>query len=172
MKTYTLSVNNKTIKVEAEPETPMLWVLRDYVGLKGTKFGCGMGLCGACTIHIDGQAIRSCQTPISTLKANSKIITIEGVSEGLHAAKIDQVVQKAWIQEQVPQCGYCQSGQIMSAVALLKANPNPSDEDIDTYMAGNICRCGTYVRIRKAIHSAAKELKTEKGTTKRPSNTR
>jgi len=172
MKTYTLSVNNKTIKVEAEPETPMLWVLRDYVGLKGTKFGCGMGLCGACTIHIDGQAIRSCQTPISTVKSSSKITTIEGVSVGLHAAKIDQVVQKAWIEEQVPQCGYCQSGQIMSAVALLKANPNPSDEDIDTYMAGNICRCGTYVRIRKAIHSAAKELKTEKATTKRPSNTR
>lgn len=160
MKTYKLTINNHQVQIEAEPDTPMLWVLRDYVGLKGTKFGCGMGLCGACTIHLDGQAVRSCQTPISSVKATSKITTIEGISSA-----VDHVVQKAWIEEQVPQCGYCQSGQIMSAVALLKVNPNPSDEDIDSYMAGNICRCGTYVRIRKAIHTAAKELKSGKNKT-------
>ncbi len=120
------------------------------VALKGTKFGCGMALCGACTIHLDGNPVRSCQTPVSSLKKGSKITTIEGISD-----KIDHVVQKAWIEEQVPQCGYCQSGQIMSAVALLKAKPNPTDEDIDTYMLSNICRCGTYDRIRKAIHRAA-----------------
>ena len=154
MKEYTLNINNKKIQVEADPDTPLLWVIRDYAGLKGTKFGCGMGLCGACTVHLNGQAIRSCQTPIFSLKATSKITTIEGIS-----TKIDHVVQKAWIQEQVPQCGYCQSGQIMSAVALLKINPKPTDEDIDTYMAGNICRCGTYERIRKAIHVAANEMK-------------
>ncbi len=164
---YALNINNQKVQVEAEPDTPMLWVIRDYVGLKGTKFGCGMGLCGACTIHLDGQAIRSCQTPISSVKATSKITTIEGI-----AANIDHVVQKAWIEEQVPQCGYCQSGQIMSAVALLKSNPNPSDEDIDNYMAGNICRCGTYVRIRKAIHLAANELKSEKSKTKTVKATR
>ncbi|MEA5427898.1 (2Fe-2S)-binding protein [Arcicella lustrica] len=167
MKTYSLNINNKTIKVEAEPDTPMLWVIRDYVGLKGTKFGCGMGLCGACTIHLDGQAIRSCQTPISSVKATSKITTIEGISNN-----IDHVVQKAWIEEQVPQCGYCQSGQIMSAVALLKSNPNPTDDDIDNYMSGNICRCGTYVRIRKAIHSAANELKSAKNNNKTVKSTR
>lgn len=167
MKTYSLTINNKIIKVEAEPDTPMLWVIRDYVGLKGTKFGCGMGLCGACTIHLDGQAIRSCQTPISSVKATSKITTIEGITNN-----IDHVVQKAWIEEQVPQCGYCQSGQIMSAVALLKSNPNPTDEDIDNYMSGNICRCGTYVRIRKAIHSAANELKSAKNNNKTIKSTR
>lgn len=167
MKTYSLTINNKTIKVEADPDTPMLWVIRDYVGLKGTKFGCGMGLCGACTIHLDGQAIRSCQTPISSVKATSKITTIEGISNN-----IDHVVQKAWIEEQVPQCGYCQSGQIMSAVALLKSNPNPTDDDIDNYMSGNICRCGTYVRIRKAIHSAANELKSAKNNNKTVKSTR
>jgi isoquinoline 1-oxidoreductase subunit alpha len=161
MAKYNLTINGKKTQIEAEPDTPMLWVIRDYAGLKGTKFGCGMGLCGACTIHLDGQPVRSCQTPISSLKASNKITTIEGISEN-----IDHVVQKAWIEEQVPQCGYCQSGQIMSAVALLKANANPSDEDIDTYMSGNICRCGTYQRIRKAIHSAASQLKTEKGTPK------
>ncbi len=150
MAKYTLNINGKKTQVEAEPDTPMLWVIRDFVGLKGTKFGCGMALCGACTIHLNGQPIRSCQTPISTLKKNSKITTIEGIGETqLHA------VQKAWIEEQVPQCGYCQSGQIMSAVALLKSKPKPTDEDIDTYMSGNICRCGTYDRIRKAIHRAA-----------------
>ncbi|RDB04468.1 (2Fe-2S)-binding protein [Runella aurantiaca] len=154
MKEYTLNINNKKIQVEADPDTPLLWVIRDYAGLKGTKFGCGMGLCGACTVHLNGQAIRSCQTPISSLKATSKITTIEGIS-----TNIDHDVQKAWIQEQVPQCGYCQSGQIMSAVALLKINPKPTDEDIDTYMAGNICRCGTYERIRKAIHVASNEMK-------------
>ncbi len=164
---YSLNINNQKVQVEAEPDTPMLWVIRDYVGLKGTKFGCGMGLCGACTIHLDGQAIRSCQTPISSVKATSKIATIEGIS-----TNIDHVVQKAWIEEQVPQCGYCQSGQIMSAVALLKSNPNPSDEDIDNYMSGNICRCGTYVRIRKAIHLAANELKLEKSKSKTVKATR
>jgi isoquinoline 1-oxidoreductase subunit alpha len=151
MAKYNLTINSKKTVIEAEPDTPMLWVLRDYVGLKGTKFGCGMGLCGACTIHIDSQAVRSCQTPISSVKATNKITTIEGIS-----TNIDHKVQQAWIEEQVPQCGYCQSGQIMSAVALLKSNPNPSDEDINTYMSGNICRCGTYDRIRKAIHRAAK----------------
>jgi len=153
MAKYSLTINGKKITVEAEPDTPLLWVIRDEVGLKGTKFGCGMGLCGACTIHLDGMAIRSCQTPISSVKAAGKIVTIEGV------ASINAVVQNAWIEEQVPQCGYCQSGQIMSAVALLKSNPNPTDEDIDNFMSGNICRCGTYNRIRKAIHSAAKTLK-------------
>jgi isoquinoline 1-oxidoreductase alpha subunit len=154
MKIYNLNINKKIVKVEADADTPLLWVIRDYADLKGTKFGCGMGLCGACTIHLDGQPIRSCQTPISTVKATSKITTIEGIS-----ANIDHVVQKAWIEEQVPQCGYCQSGQIMSAVALLKTIPNPTDDDIDTYMSGNICRCGTYNRIRKAIHLAASEMK-------------
>lgn len=155
MAKFNLTINGKKTSVEAEPDTPILWVIRDYVGLKGTKFGCGMGLCGACTIHLDGRPIRSCQTPISSLKASNKITTIEGIS-----VNVDHVVQKAWIEEQVPQCGYCQSGQIMSAVALLKTNPNPSDEDIDTYMSGNICRCGTYLRIRKAIHGAAGEMKS------------
>lgn len=154
MKKYTLNINKKLVAFEADPDTPLLWVIRDYAELKGTKFGCGMGLCGACTVHLDGQPIRSCQTPISTVKASNKITTIEGIS-----ANIDHAVQKAWIEEQVPQCGYCQSGQIMSAVALLKAKPNPTDEDIDTFMSGNICRCGTYDRIRKAIHKAAKSQK-------------
>lgn len=149
MAKYNISINGKKTQVEAEPDTPMLWVIRDYVGLKGTKFGCGMALCGACTIHLDGQPVRSCQTPISTVK-KKKITTIEGISDNM-----EHVVQQAWIEEQVPQCGYCQSGQIMSAVALLKAKPNPTDDDIDTYMSGNICRCGTYDRIRKAIHRAA-----------------
>jgi isoquinoline 1-oxidoreductase alpha subunit len=153
MKKYTLNINKKSLVIEAEPDTPLLWVIRDYAGLKGTKFGCGLGLCGACTVHLDGQPIRSCQTPVSALKSSSKITTIEGIS-----ANIDHVVQKAWIEEQVPQCGYCQSGQIMSAVALLKANPHPTDEEIDTYMSGNLCRCGTYIRIRKAIHRAAGDL--------------
>jgi isoquinoline 1-oxidoreductase alpha subunit len=151
MAKYTLSINGEKKILEADPDTPMLWVIRDLAGLKGTKFGCGMALCGACTIHIDGIPTRSCQTPVSALKKNSEITTIEGIS-----AQIDHVVQKAWIEEQVPQCGYCQSGQIMSAVALLKAKPNPSDEDIDKFMSGNICRCGTYERIRKAIHRAAR----------------
>lgn len=150
MAKYTLDINGKKVQVEAEPDTPMLWVIRDYAGLKGTKFGCGMGLCGACTVHLNGQPVRSCSTPVSDIKKNDKITTIEGISDNL-----DHVVQQAWIEEQVPQCGYCQSGQIMSAVALLSAIPNPTDDDIDTYMTGNICRCGTYNRIRKAIHRAA-----------------
>jgi isoquinoline 1-oxidoreductase subunit alpha len=154
MAKYNLNVNGKKYNVEADSDTPLLWVLRDYVGLKGTKFGCGMALCGACTVHLDGQPIRSCSTPVSTLKTSNKITTIEGISENT-----DHAVQKAWIEAQVPQCGYCQSGQIMSAVALLKANANPSDEDIDSAMSGNICRCGTYPRIRKAIHRAAEMMK-------------
>jgi isoquinoline 1-oxidoreductase subunit alpha len=154
MAKYNLNVNGKKYNVEADSDTPLLWVLRDYVGLKGTKFGCGMALCGACTVHLDGQPIRSCSTPISTLKTSNKITTIEGISENT-----DHAVQKAWIEAQVPQCGYCQSGQIMSAVALLKANANPSDDDIDSAMSGNICRCGTYPRIRKAIHRAAEMMK-------------
>jgi isoquinoline 1-oxidoreductase subunit alpha len=154
MAKYNLNVNGKKYNVEADSDTPLLWVIRDYVGLKGTKFGCGMALCGACTVHLDGQPIRSCSTPVSTLKTSNKITTIEGISENT-----DHAVQKAWIEAQVPQCGYCQSGQIMSAVALLKTNANPSDDDIDSAMSGNICRCGTYPRIRKAIHRAAEMIK-------------
>jgi isoquinoline 1-oxidoreductase alpha subunit len=154
MAIYNLSVNGKKVKVDVEPDMPLLWVVRDFVGLKGTKFGCGMALCGACTVHLNGEPARSCQTPVSSLAKTDKITTIEGIGEDkLHA------VQKAWIEEQVPQCGYCQSGQIMSAVALLKSNPKPTDADIDTAMSGNLCRCGTYDRIRKAIHRAAAEVK-------------
>ncbi|MEA5459011.1 (2Fe-2S)-binding protein [Arcicella sp. LKC2W] len=154
MAKYNLTVNGKKYNVEADADTPLLWVIRDYVGLKGTKFGCGMALCGACTVHLDGQPVRSCSTPISTLKAINKITTIEGIS-----TNTDHAVQKAWIEAQVPQCGYCQSGQIMSAVALLKEKTNPTDEDIDVAMSGNICRCGTYPRIRQAIHRAAELMK-------------
>ncbi|WP_337044143.1 (2Fe-2S)-binding protein [Emticicia sp. 17c] len=154
MAVFNLTVNNKKIKVDVDPDMPLLWVVRDFVGLKGTKFGCGMAMCGACTVHLNGQPIRACQTPISSLAKNAKITTIEGVGEGqLHA------IQQAWIEEQVPQCGYCQSGQIMSAVALLKTTPNPTDADIDAAMSGNLCRCGTYDRIRKAIHRAADTMK-------------
>lgn len=154
MAVFNLTVNNKKVKVDVEPDMPLLWVIRDFVGLKGTKFGCGMAMCGACTIHLNGQPIRSCQTPISVVAKNAKITTIEGIGEvQLHA------VQQAWIDEQVPQCGYCQSGQIMSAVALLKTTPNPTDEDIDGAMSGNLCRCGTYDRIRKAIHKASDTIK-------------
>ncbi|MDI9858772.1 (2Fe-2S)-binding protein [Flectobacillus roseus] len=162
MAKYNLSVNGKKYTVDADPDTPLLWVIRDYVGLKGTKFGCGMALCGACTVHLDGQPIRSCSTPVSTVKATNKITTIEGISNNT-----DHAVQKAWIEAQVPQCGYCQSGQIMSAVALLKTNPNPNDSDIDEAMSGNICRCGTYPRIRKAIHRAAELMKDSGNTTGR-----
>lgn len=159
MANYNLTVNNKKIKVDVEPDMPLLWVLRDFADLKGTKFGCGMALCGACTVHLDGQPARSCQTPVSSVSKTTKITTIEGIGEGkLHA------IQQAWIEEQVPQCGYCQSGQIMSAVALLKEKPVPTDEDIDAAMSGNLCRCGTYDRIRKAIHRAADSIKvSEKG---------
>ena len=162
MAKYNLSVNGKKYTVDADPDTPLLWVIRDYVGLKGTKFGCGMALCGACTVHLDGEPIRSCSTPVSTVKSTNKITTIEGIS-----SNTDHAVQKAWIEAQVPQCGYCQSGQIMSAVALLKTNPNPSDSDIDEAMSGNICRCGTYPRIRKAIHRAAELMKDSGNTTGR-----
>jgi len=146
-----LSINGKSYRVEAEEDTPILWVVRDYVGLTGTKFGCGIGQCGACTVHLDGKPIRSCSTPVAAA-VGKKITTIEGVSEDATHA-----VQQAWIEEQVPQCGYCQSGQIMSAVALLNENPDPSDADINAAMQGNICRCGTYHRIRKAIKRAAKQ---------------
>ena len=154
MASYTLTINNKKLKVEAEPDTPLLWVLRDELNMTGTKFGCGKALCGACTVHMNGNPIRSCSMPVSAIR-EAKITTIEGVANGntLHA------VQQAWIDEDVPQCGYCQSGQIMSAVALLSKNPKPTDADIDAAMSGNICRCGTYVRIRKAIHRAAKAMK-------------
>ena len=153
MASYTLNINKEKVKIEAEPDTPLLWIIRDEVNLKGTKFGCGMALCGACTVHLNGQPIRSCQTPISSLKKSAKITTIEGVTD-----KVAQAVQKAWIDIQVPQCGYCQSGQIMSAVALLTEKPHPTDQDIESAMSGNICRCGTYSRIRAAIHKASAEL--------------
>lgn len=152
----TFTLNGKSTTVEVDPQMPLLWVLRDTLNMTGTKFGCGMALCGACTVHINGEATRSCITPISSV-AGKKITTIEGLSaDGSHP------VQKAWIEEDVPQCGYCQSGQIMSAVALLAKKPNPSDADIDDAMSGNICRCGTYQRIRKAIHRAASLQATAK----------
>lgn len=134
----------------ADPSTPLLWVLRDWLGLTGTRYGCGAGLCGACTVHLDGQAVRSCITPLSAVRGR-RVTTIEGLSTGR-----DHVLQRAWISEQVPQCGYCQSGQIMCAAALLVKTPNPTDDEIDNAMAGNICRCGTYQRIRRAIHRAAR----------------
>ncbi len=150
MAKYTLKVNQQTVEVEAMPDTPLLWVLRDKLTLTGTKYGCGKALCGACTVHLDGTPMRSCSVPISAV-GEQTITTIEGVGEKeLHP------VQKAWILEDVPQCGFCQSGQIMSAIALLEENKNPTDADIDAAMAGNICRCGTYVRIRRAIKRAAK----------------
>ncbi|HXX17269.1 MAG TPA: (2Fe-2S)-binding protein [Candidatus Eremiobacteraceae bacterium] len=145
-----LSVNNKVHDIDVEPETPLLWVLRDTLNLTGTKYGCGLGLCGACTVHLDGQAVRACQTPVKSV-GTKKITTIEGLgASGIHA------VQQAWIDEQVPQCGYCQSGQIMQAAAFLAQNPSPSVDDINSAMAGNICRCATYQRIRRAIQRAAK----------------
>ncbi len=147
---YTLNVNGKTLEVDVEADTPLLWALRDTLGMTGTKYGCGMALCGACTVHLDGEPIRSCVTPVSALTAGQKITTIEGLS-----ADRSHPVQKAWIELDVPQCGYCQSGQIMSAVALLAKTPKPTDADIDAAMAGNLCRCGTYQRIRAAIHRAA-----------------
>jgi aerobic-type carbon monoxide dehydrogenase small subunit (CoxS/CutS family) len=148
-----ITVNNQVLDVDAAPETPLLWVLRDHLAMTGTKYGCGMALCGACTVHIDGVAIRSCVVPLRAVEGKS-ITTIEGLS-----ADRSHPVQRAWIELDVPQCGYCQSGQIMSAAALLRSNPRPSDADIDAAMAGNICRCGTYPRIRQAIHRAA-ALKT------------
>jgi len=144
-----LTINGKKYDVDVSPDTPLLWVLRDAVGLTGTKFGCGLQQCGACTVHVDGTATRSCGVPISSIGAK-KITTIEGLS-----AASSHPLQLAWIAEQVPQCGYCQSGQLMSAAALLAKKPKPTDEDIDSAMSGNICRCGTYQRIRRAIHRAA-----------------
>ena len=145
-----LSINEKAVQVTAADDTPLLWVLRDHLGMTGTKFGCGMALCGACTVHVNGQPIRSCVTPASAV-AGKKITTIEGIG----ATPMGKAVQNAWLALNVPQCGYCQSGQIMSATALLQAHPTPSDADIDAAMAGNICRCGTYPRIRAAIKQAA-----------------
>jgi isoquinoline 1-oxidoreductase subunit alpha len=149
--TFNLKINGKIKKVaDIDPATPMLWVLRDHLDMQGTKYGCGMAQCGACTVHLNGTAIRSCQLPISAVGTQA-ITTIEGLSEnGTHP------VQKAWLEHDVAQCGYCQSGQIMSATALLKSNPKPTDADIDAAMSGNICRCGTYIRIKEAIKSVAK----------------
>ena len=149
----TLNINNKDLRVDVAPDTPLLWVLRDSLQLTGTKFGCGMSLCGACTVHLNGQPVRSCVTPVSAA-VEAKIVTIEGVGE----TPTGKVVQEAWQRLDVVQCGYCQSGRIMSAVALLQANRSPSDTDIDRTMGGNVCRCATYVRIRAAIHDAAKSL--------------
>ncbi|HTD03389.1 (2Fe-2S)-binding protein [Undibacterium sp.] len=146
------NLNGKPVSVTSEADTPLLWVIRDEVGLTGTKFGCGAALCGACTVHLDGTPIRSCQTPVSAV-AGKKVATIESLSKDN-----SHVLQKAWIAFDVPQCGYCQSGQLMSAAALLAANKNPSDTDIDNAMSGNICRCGTYNRIRAAIKFAAAEM--------------
>lgn len=151
MAAISLNVNGKNYNLDIDPQMPLLWAIRDFVGLKGTKFGCGMAQCGACTVHMDGKPTRSCVLPVQAI-VGRKITTIEGISTeaNLHP------VQKAWIDEQVPQCGYCQSGQIMAATSLLKEKPNPTDADIDAAMRGHICRCGTYDRIRKAIHTAAK----------------
>jgi aerobic-type carbon monoxide dehydrogenase small subunit (CoxS/CutS family) len=150
MATFSLNINGKQRQVDVEPSTPMLWVLRDHLRLVGTKYGCGIAQCGVCTINLGDTAVRSCQLSVS-LVGNQTVTTIEGLSENG-----DHPLQKAWLEHDVPQCGYCQSGQIMNAAALLKANPNPTDEEIDAAMNGNLCRCGTYVRIKKAIKSAAK----------------
>ncbi len=148
-----LQVNGKAVQSHSDADTPLLWVLRDELGMTGTKFGCGSGLCGACTVHLNGDAVRSCQTQIGTT-AGQKVSTIESLgTAGTHA------LQKAWVKHQVPQCGYCQSGQLMSAAALLSKNKNPSDADIDAAMAGNICRCGTYTRIRAAVKDAASSMR-------------
>ena len=152
--TIALSVNGKAVSVNAEPDTPLLWVLREHLKLTGTKFGCGSGLCGACTVHIDGKAVRSCQTAISQVQ-DKKVTTIEGLS-----ADSTHPLQKAWIAEQVPQCGYCQSGQIMQAASLLAKNNNPTKDEIVAHMDGNLCRCMTYSRIQKAIMRAASEMRT------------
>jgi aerobic-type carbon monoxide dehydrogenase small subunit (CoxS/CutS family) len=151
MTTFTL--NGKAVDVDVTPDTPVLWVLRDTIGMTGTKFGCGMALCGACTVHLNGEQIRSCVTPVSAV-AGQNLTTIEAIGED----RVGRAVQEAWIKHDVAQCGYCQSGQIMTATALLKANQNPTDADIDSVMSGNICRCGTYARIHAAIKDAAKAL--------------
>ncbi len=149
----TLKINKKTHNVNVDPNMPLLWVLRDTLGMTGTKFGCGMALCGACTVHLNGVPIRSCVFPVASAQ-NNEITTIEGLS-----SNGDHPVQQAWIAEEVPQCGYCQTGQIMSAAAFLAKNPSPSDSDIETAMSGNICRCGTYQRIKRAIHRAASTIR-------------
>ncbi|WP_316758275.1 (2Fe-2S)-binding protein [Pedobacter aquatilis] len=154
-----LSINQKLYEVDADPEMPLLWVIRDLVGLTGTKYGCGVAQCGACVVHLNGEAVRSCITKVSRA-SGQKITTIEGLSKDN-----DHPLQLAWNEENVPQCGYCHSGQIMSAAVLLRENPTPTDEDINNAMAGNICRCGTYPRIRKAIHLAA-EMQKKKGAEK------
>ena len=151
----TININGTATDVEVDPETPLLWVLRDTLGFTGTKFGCGQGLCGACTVHLNGIAIRSCQTPVSAV-GDAAITTVEGLSSDR-----SHPVQRAWLEIDVPQCGYCQPGQMMSAAALLATNPKPTDADIDAAMAGNICRCGTYVRIRAAVHRAAELASSE-----------
>ena len=151
MAAYTLNINGKTRRVDVDPATPILWVLRDHLDLPGTKYGCGIAQCGACRVHLDGVAVPSCQLPVSAV-GKQAITTIEGLS-----ANGDHPVQKAWLQHDVAQCGYCQAGQIMSAASLLKTNPKPTDEDIDNAMSGNICRCGTYTRIKKAIKTAASQ---------------
>ena len=155
MPQFALNINGRPRPIDADGQMPLLWALRDVLDLTGTKYGCGIGMCGACTVHLDGSAVRSCQTTVADA-AGHKITTIEGLCSGdeLHP------VQKAWIAEQAPQCGYCQSGQIMAAAALLATHPHPTDAQIDDAMAGNICRCGTYFRIRKAIHTAAGEVKS------------
>jgi aerobic-type carbon monoxide dehydrogenase small subunit (CoxS/CutS family) len=151
MSAYRLTINDRPHDVDASPDTPLLWVLRDSLSMTGTKYGCGMGLCGACTVHLDGEAVRACQTAVSSV-GSKKITTIEGLSgDNSHP------VQRAWIVEQVPQCGYCQPGQIMSAAALLAKTPKPTDQQIDEAMMGNLCRCGMYGRIRRAIHRAAEQ---------------
>lgn len=152
MAIFNLNINGTSKQVDVDPSTPMLWVLRDHLDLVGTKFGCGIAQCGACTIHLDGNAVRSCQLTVSAAEGAS-ITTIEGLSE-----KGDHPVQKAWMEHDVPQCGYCQAGQIMTAAALLQQNPNPSDEEIENAMNGNICRCGTYLRIKAAVKTAAQNL--------------
>lgn len=152
MAAFVLKINGGEHRVDVDPQTPLLWAIRDGAGLMGTKYGCGVAQCGACTVHVDGQPMRSCSLPVSAVGA-SEITTIEGVK-----SREAQAVQKAWVALDVPQCGYCQSGQIMSATSLLSLNPKPTDEDIDLAMNGNICRCATYVRIRAAIHDAAKSL--------------
>ncbi len=151
MATITFKLNGKKQTLNADPQMPLLWALRDTLNLKGTKYGCGVGQCGACTVHLNGTAVRSCQLPVSAL-TNQDVTTIEGLS-----AKADHPVQKAWLEHDVAQCGYCQTGQIMSAASLLKSTPKPTDADIDNAMSGNICRCGTYTRIKEAIKTAAKK---------------
>jgi len=152
MAQYNLTINGKSLQVDVDPNTPLLWVLRDHLDLVGTKFGCGIAQCGACTVHLDGDAVRSCSYPVSVIE-DKQVVTIEGLSENG-----DHPVQKAWLEHDVPQCGYCQSGQIMTAASLLAQNPKPTDEEISAAMNGNICRCGTYTRIKAAVKTASQSL--------------